>query len=120
MPRTAARLARQQLTQPRPRTVILAFGLGERAPAGVREALAETPDPPERVLVITDSLAFAELRELGAGLEHVPGPDSRQAELSGLPYEEFRRRRIALILAERPKPRRVLTVPGGVPLPAER
>jgi hypothetical protein len=110
-PRTAARLGVQQLTQPRPRTVVLALGLGDRAPEAVRDALAETPDPPERVLVVTDSLAFAELRALGVGFEHLPGPGSRQAELSGLPYEEFRRRRLALILAERPRPRRTITLP---------
>ena len=109
LPRTAVRLARQQLTQPRPRTLILAFGLGDEAPKAVAAALAETPDPPRRVLVITDSLAFAGLRALGVGFEHVPPPGSRQAELAGVPYERFRRRRLELILAERPKPRRTLT-----------
>jgi hypothetical protein len=66
------RLTRQQLTEPRPRTVILAFGLWDRAPEAVREALAQTPDDPRRVLVITDSFEFAGLRELGVGFEHVP------------------------------------------------
>ena len=117
VPQTAVRLARQQLTQPRPRTVIHAFGLGERAPEAVREALAETPDPPERVLVLTDSYEFAALRELGVGFEHVPPPGSRQAELAGVPYEEFRRRRVELILAERPRPRRTLSASADEPSP---
>jgi UDP:flavonoid glycosyltransferase YjiC (YdhE family) len=117
VPRTAVRLTRQQLTEPRPRTLILAFGLGEGAPAAVREALARTPDDPRRVLVLTDSFEFAALRELGVGFEHVPPPGSRQAELAGVPYEEFRRGRAELILAERPQPRRTLVAPGSEPLP---
>lgn len=117
IPQTAWRLGRQQLTQPRPRTVIFALGLGEESADAVRLALAQTPDPPERVLVVTDSLDFAGLRALGVGFEQVPGPRSRQAELAGRPYEEFLRERVELILAERPKPRRTLTVPGGKSLP---
>jgi hypothetical protein len=116
VPRTAARLTRQQLTESRPRTVILAFGLGERTPAAVREALARTPDEPRRVLVVTDSFEFAALRELGVGFEHVPPPGARQAELAGVPYEDFRRRRVELVLAERPQPRRTLSAPGSEPL----
>ena len=118
-PRTAARLARQQLTEPRARTVIVALGIGdERTPAAVAEALAESGEEPARTLVITDSLpALRALRELGVGIEHVPGRDSRQAELSGAPYEEFVRGRLELIRAERPRPRRMLVAPGGAPLP---
>ena len=117
IPQTALRLTRQQLTQPRPRTVIEAFGLGDGAPAAVQAALAQTPDPPERCLVLTDSFEFAGLRALGVGFEHVPPPGSRQAELAGVPYEEFRRSRVALALAERPKPRRTLTATLGNSVP---
>jgi hypothetical protein len=118
-PRTAARLARQQLTEPRARTVIVALGIAdEETPAAVAEALADSGEEPARTLVITDSLpALRALRELGVGIEHVPGRDSRQAKLSGAPYEEFVRGRLELIRAERPRPRRMLVAPGGAPLP---
>jgi len=119
MPQTAVRLTRQQLTQPRLRTVVAAIGLpDERVADAVREALAETGEQPERVLVITDSLgALFSLRALGVGVEHVPARGERQAELAGGSYEEFLRRRVELILSERPRPRRVLVAPGGAPLP---
>ena len=116
IPRTAVRLTRQQLSEPRPRTLVLAFGLGEGTPAAVREALAGTPDQPRRVLVVTDSFEFAALRELGVGFEHIPPRGARQAELAGIPYEEFRRGRLELVLAERPRPRRTLVAPGSEPL----
>jgi hypothetical protein len=116
-PRTAARLARQQLTQPRPRTLLLALGIKGDAPGAVRAALAQTPDPPERVLVVTDSLQLAALRELGVGIEHVPGPGERQPELARGDYDTFLRHRLDLILAERPRPKRVLTAPGCRPPP---
>jgi hypothetical protein len=117
-PRTAVRLTRQQLTEPRPRTVILALGVEGDVAEAVRAALAATPDPPNRVLVVTDSLAaLSELRALGVGIEHLPARGSRQAELAGGPYEEFARRRLAAILAERPRPRRTLVAPGGQSVP---
>lgn len=119
-PRTAVRLARQQLTQPRPRTAILAVGRpeGETAEA-VRAALDQTPDPPERTLVITDALGeLPALRALGVGIEHVPASGEHQAELAGGDYDDFLRRRIELILAERPRPRRTLTAAGGIPWPS--
>ena len=85
LPRTVARLVRQTLTLPRPRT-----------------------------LVVTDSLEIRNVWRLGVGLEHIPGPGERQAELAGLEYPAFARRRLELILAHRPRPRRVITV-GDVP-----
>ncbi len=109
VPQTAYRLTRQQLTEPRPRTVIEAFDLGAGTIEAVARALEATPDAPERVLVITDSLEFAALRALGVGFEHVPPAGSRQAELAGGEYEAFRDRRVALALAERPRPRRRLS-----------
>jgi UDP:flavonoid glycosyltransferase YjiC (YdhE family) len=112
LPRTAVRLSRQQLTQPRPRTVIIALGIDGDVAAAVEAALFETPDPPGRVLVVTDSLAaLPALRALGVGIEHLPGRASRQAQLAGGPYDEFVRRRLELILDERPRPRRLLKAP---------
>ncbi|MFL5870692.1 MAG: glycosyltransferase, partial [Solirubrobacterales bacterium] len=118
LPRTAVRLTRQQLTQPRPRTVILALGIEGDVAEAVKAALAQTPDPPNRVLVVTDSLAaLGPLRALGVGIDHLPGRGSRQAELAGGPYDEFARRRLESILAERPAPRRTVVATGGQPLP---
>jgi UDP:flavonoid glycosyltransferase YjiC (YdhE family) len=117
-PRTAVRLTRQQLTQPRVRTVVLAVGIAdEQIAAAVRAALAEAGEDPERTLVVTDSLALGPLRELGVGVEHVPARGERQPELAGGPYEDFLCGRLELILAERPEPRRVVVAPGGAPLP---
>ena len=73
-------------------------------------ALARTPDPPGRVLVITDSLEFGPLLRAGVGFEHVPGPGEAQAQLAGGDYHAFLSRRLALILAERPRPRRALAI----------
>ena len=97
--------------------MIEAFGLGTETPAAVAEALAQTPDPPERCLVLTDSFEFAGLRALGVGFEHIPPAGSRQAELAGGSYEEFRAGRVELALAERPKPRRRLTASLGDSVP---
>jgi hypothetical protein len=70
-------------------------------------------------VVVTDALAaLGELRALGTGIEHVPGPGSRQAELAGGDYEGFLARRLALIRAERPKPRKVVVAAGGLPVPS--
>ena len=117
LPRSAAAVIHQELTRPKPRTVMLALGAPgqDELERGLAEALAQTPDPPERVLVVTDSLAFAPLRAAGVGFEHVPARGEPQAEAgaegaSEDGYEGFLRRRLALILAERPRPRRVLTV----------
>jgi hypothetical protein len=87
---------------------------GEELERGIHGVLERTPDPPRRVLVVTDSLAIGSAWRLDAGIEHVPGPGERQAELAGVGYEEFLRRRLALVLAHRPRFRRVLTV-GAVP-----
>ena len=118
LPRTLARLTRQQLTQPRLRTVVLAVGIADDAiAAAVAAALEESGEEPARTLVVTDSLALGQLRALGVGIEHVPGRAERQPELAGGTYEDFVRRRLELILAERPEPRRTVVAPGGAPLP---
>ncbi len=115
MPRTVLRIGGQILRRPRMRAVVLALGLGEgelerRLPV-VLEAI---PYRPAQVLVITDELDFAPLLAAGVGFEHVPAPGERQAELAGVPYEQFVRRRLALILAGRPRPRRLLAL-GALP-----
>jgi hypothetical protein len=76
-------------------------------------ALARTLDPPARVLVITDSLEFGPLLRAGVGFEHVPARGAPQAELAGGDYHSFLRRRLALILGERPRPRRALAIGEG-------
>jgi hypothetical protein len=40
----------------------------------------------------------------------VPGPGEAQARVAGGNYHEFLSRRLALILAERPRPRRALAI----------
>ncbi len=118
-PRTAVRLGRQQLREPRARALVLAVGIDpDEAPAAVEAALVEAGEPPQRTLVVTDALAaLGSIRALGVGVEHVPGAGSRQAQLAGGPYEDFLRRRLELITAERPRARAVVVAPGGAPLP---
>jgi len=107
LPKTLTRLVTQTLALPRPRTIVLAFGAAER---DILDAIERAQDPPERVLVVTDSLAIGEVWRAGTGVEHIPGPGERQAELSGFEYAEFRRRSLDLILAHRPRPRQVIEV----------
>jgi UDP:flavonoid glycosyltransferase YjiC (YdhE family) len=111
LPRTIARLIGQTLSLPRPRTIVLAFGAEEQA---VVHAVRRAHDPPERVLVVTDSLAIGEVWRAGTGMEHIPGPGEPQAALSGLDYDEFRRRRLGLIVAHRARLRHAIDV-GEVP-----
>jgi hypothetical protein len=111
VPRTIARLTRQTLTLPRPTTIVLAFDADETA---VRNALNDAEELPEQVLVVTDSLALGDVWRAGTGVEHIPGRGERQAELAGADYEEFRRRRLGLILAGRPRFRRAIPA-GDVP-----
>jgi hypothetical protein len=113
------RLTKQQLTKPRARALVLAIGIDEAdVVSAVEQALAETGERPERTLVVTDALtALSELRRLGVGVEHIPATDSRQAELAGIPYEQFLQARLELVRAERPRPRRVVVAPGGASVP---
>ena len=115
VPDTLARLGRQVVSMPRPRTLVLALGVeGEALGRGVNAALEETPDPPERVLVVTDSLTIAPLRRAGLAVEHVPAAGERQPALAGGDYAAFLRRRLGLVLAQRPRLDRALAV-GDVP-----
>jgi hypothetical protein len=111
IPRTVRRLIGQTLTLPRPTTIILALGADE---AAIRDALNRAQEAPERVLLVTDSLAIGEVWRAGTGVEQVPAAGERQAELAGGDYAEFRRRRLGLILAGRPRFRNVFTA-GEVP-----
>jgi hypothetical protein len=112
VPRGAAALGKQMIVSPKPpRTVVLCLGVeGAELERAIGEALARTHDPPERVLVITDSLDFGPMRRAGVGFEHVPAPGEAQPRLAGGDYDSFLRSRIALILAERPRPRHTVAV----------
>ena len=111
MPVHSAAFVKQTIQRPPPRTVALALGVAPgAAEAMVAEVLSRTPDAPERVLVVSDSLELSGMRRAGVGHEHVPGPDDPQAVLAGAPYPEFVRRRLELIMAERRRPRRLVAV----------
>jgi UDP:flavonoid glycosyltransferase YjiC (YdhE family) len=113
LPRTITRLVRQTLTLPRPRTLILALGADpQELERGITEALQEVQS--ERALIVTDSLEIRNVWRLGVGLEHIPAAGEPQAELAGVGYPAFARRRLDLILAHRPRSRRVIAV-GDVP-----
>jgi hypothetical protein len=115
VPRTVIRLGGQVISAPRPRTLVVALGgEGEELERRVGSTLGEVGDPPERVLVVTDSPRIGALRALGVAVEQVPSAGSRQAELAGVPYGTFVRRRLGLILAQRPRLRRAVAI-GDVP-----
>jgi UDP:flavonoid glycosyltransferase YjiC (YdhE family) len=109
LPRHAAAFALQTLRRRPPRVLVLALGLKREAlEEELARALAKVPDPPARVLVVTDSMDFGPLRQAGVAFEHVPGAGERQAQLAGGERAAFVRDRVALILAERPRPKRVV------------
>lgn len=111
VPATLARIGRQILTRPRVRVVVIALGLdGAGFERELGAALDELGERPERVLVITDRLDFGPLLAAGVGFEHVPAAASRQAGLAGAPADAFLRERVGLILAHRPRPRRVISL----------
>ncbi len=116
-PRNIGAIAWQTVTRRPPRTLVLALDLesGELE-RELPKTLAATPDPAARVLVVTNSLELAPLRRAGVAFEHVPGRGSPLATASGEVYDSFLRRRLELILAERPRPRRVLSIGEGVDL----
>jgi UDP:flavonoid glycosyltransferase YjiC (YdhE family) len=115
VPRTLVRLGGQSISMPKPRTLVLALGVpSEELERRVAAALAETPDPPEQVLVVTDSLEIGGLRRLGVGVEHVPAEGERQPELARGDYGSFLRRRLGTILVQRPRLRRAIPI-GEVP-----
>ena len=106
------------MTKPRARAFVLAFEIDGDVVAAVRAAIGQTGERPERVIVVTDALAaLGELRALGCGVEHIPARGTREAELAGGDYQAFRAARLALIRAERPKPRSTVVAPGGASVP---
>jgi UDP:flavonoid glycosyltransferase YjiC (YdhE family) len=110
-PKNLGAIAWQTLTRRPPRTVVLALGLDPgRLEAELPRALAQIPDPPERVLVVTDGLELAPLRRAGVAFEHVPAPGTAQAQAAGDDYDSFLRGRLSLILAERRRPKRFLAI----------
>jgi len=120
VPRTLVRLGRQLLTRPRPRTLVLALGLGaEELRRELGPALERAGERPERTLVVTDGCDFAPLLAAGVGFEQVPAPGDRLAEIAAKPYEQLVGERLRSILAGRPRPRRVLIL-GDPPAAATR
>jgi hypothetical protein len=113
-PQVAARLvfayARSMLPSGKGRpVVVLAFGTSEEELRSQLDSiLATSPYPPEQHLVVTDSMAFRTLRDTGVGFEHVPGPGhpERVAEGDG----KFIKRRLSLILSDRPRPLKALAI----------
>jgi UDP:flavonoid glycosyltransferase YjiC (YdhE family) len=104
----------QTVRRPPARTLVLALGVDStEVEHALPRVLRDTPDAPERVLVVTDCLNFGALRRAGVGYEQIPAQGELQPRLDEGSYDEFARRRLALILAERPAPRRVLSI-GGV------
>jgi UDP:flavonoid glycosyltransferase YjiC (YdhE family) len=109
VPRTLWRVTTQRVRRPRTRVLVLALGLDPtRYDAELATALENAAEPAERVLVVTDRLDFRALLRAGGGFEHIPAEGERQPELAGVAYSEFRDRRLALIRARRPRPRRVI------------
>ncbi len=87
-----------------PRLVVLALGVPpEELAARLREAIGD--EDPARVLVLTDSLDFSTLREIGVGFELMPTPGARPHEVE----VEAMRGRAALLLRGR-KPLRATSI----------
>ena len=117
VPRTLVRLGRQLLTRPRPRTLVVALGLGaEELRRELGLALEGAGERPERTLVVTDGYDFSPLLAAGVGFERLPAPGDRLAEIAAKPYDQLVGERLRSILAGRPRPRRVLFL--GDPPPA--
>ena len=112
---TAVRLTRQQLTQPRARALVFAVGVPaddvvDAVAGGHRRGRASRR---RRTLVVTDALGrSAPCGRWGRGSSTCRRAGSRQAELAGGTYDDFVRRRLELIRAERPRPRAVVVGPG--------
>jgi len=93
VPGAVGRIAHQTVTRPSARTLIDASGLDASEVARLLPgAIESSGERPERVLVITDQVdALPTLRQAGVGAEHLAAPRRRE-----------------LILAERPRVKRVL------------
>ena len=102
VPGALARIAHQTATRPKARVVIDAASMAPEAVArALPAALDDAGEPPERVLVLTSRVdVLPILRKTGVGGEHLAGADRRD-----------------LILAERPRIKRVLSL-GEAPEPS--
>jgi hypothetical protein len=95
VPGALGRIAHQTVTRPKARVLIDATGHGaEEIERLLPAALYSAGEPTDRVLVLVDTVgALPVLRRLGVGAEHVVAPGREE-----------------LILAERPRMRRVLAL----------
>ncbi|MDQ3759111.1 MAG: UDP-N-acetylglucosamine--LPS N-acetylglucosamine transferase [Actinomycetota bacterium] len=100
VPGAVGRIAHQTITRPSARTVIDAQGLGpDEVSRLLPGALESSGEDPARVLVLTDRPeVLPVLRGAGVGGEHVTGPGRRD-----------------LILAERPRIRRLMRLDPAIP-----
>ena len=108
LPLVAAIGARDLLRNPErraPRLAILALGVADDEVAdAVVAAMGDVPA--DRVLVLTDSLAFADLRRLGVGFELLPPWPAGVSH--GRPVEDLRAR--VRLLLERRRPIRAVSI----------
>ncbi len=106
LPLVAALGARDLLRHPerrRPRLLILALGVADDALISrIKAAMARAAVPPDRVLVLTDSLLFSQLRALGVGFELLPRHLAADASTDGREVEALRRRVRLLTAGRRP------------------
>ena len=106
LPLVAALGARDLLQHPerrRPRLLILALGVPDEALIErVEAAMKRAAVPPERVLVLTDSLLFPQLRALGVGFELLPAHVAKDASSDGREIAGLRRRVRLLTAGRRP------------------
>jgi UDP:flavonoid glycosyltransferase YjiC (YdhE family) len=104
LPLIALRRARQRVTDPPPppaRLAAIALGLpADELISRLRGLARDEGVEPHRLLAITDSLEFIELRRAGFAFEYVPSPE-RAAAITDEPYPRFAERRIRAILAGR-------------------
>jgi hypothetical protein len=110
LPLVVAGRARNRLLNPPPapaKLVAVAFGLpADELIPRLRATARDEEIEPHRVLAITDSLEFTELRRAGFAFEYVPDRD-RAARITDEPYESFAQRRIDAALAGRRAAQRV-------------
>jgi UDP:flavonoid glycosyltransferase YjiC (YdhE family) len=108
--RLPAVIARRELDRfrnpppPPAKLVCVALGLeGSDLIASLQRVSARNRIPPRRVLAVTDSLDFSVLRRAGFAFEYIPseGRATRVLQATGERYEEFLRRRLAALRAER-------------------
>jgi UDP:flavonoid glycosyltransferase YjiC (YdhE family) len=104
LPLIVARRAKARITDPPPppaKLAAVALGMPpEELISSLRGLARDEGVEPHRLLAITDSLDFTELRRAGFAFEYVPSPE-RAAAITDEPYPRFAERRIRAILAGR-------------------